>query len=172
MQGFIMSMREKKVIYLLLLLVCIGVSTYGYYCVLEKVCKSAPIERIVRGEREITLPKGVVYAEVADTEASRTKGLSGRSGLKENEGLLFVFDHPGKYGFWMKDMLFAIDIIWIAEDGTVVHIEREVSPSSYFEVDPPQTFANKPDAKYVLELASGVSAKYGVYLGTKVTIGE
>lgn len=86
--------------------------------------------------------------------------------------MLFVFDVPGKYGFWMKDMRFPIDMVWISQDGTVVHIEREVSPSTYFDFNPPKTFVNTPDAKYVLEMASGTSEKYGLYLGTKVGIGE
>ncbi len=58
-------------------------------------------------------------AEVADTPARRAKGLSGRASLPENEGMLFVFEEPGNHGFWMKDMKFAIDIIWIKGDKIV-----------------------------------------------------
>src|SRR4051812_34888171 len=50
---------------------------------------------------------------VAKSETERQKGLSGRKSLSQNQGMIFIFDHPDKYGFWMKDMLFPIDIIYI-----------------------------------------------------------
>jgi uncharacterized membrane protein (UPF0127 family) len=148
------------------------VLSYGYRCGLQKICGSGFVERTVRSSKELTFPQGKVYAEIADTSASREQGLSGRSGLGEGKGMLFVFDYPGKYGFWMKDMKFAIDMVWINEDGTVVHIERNVTPETYFDFNPPKTFVNTPDAKYVLELPSGASEQYGIYLGTKVEIGD
>lgn len=145
---------------------------YGYQCGWNKVCGAGNIERMVRSGKEIMLPHGKVYAEVADTLPARERGLSGRNGLGADEGLLFVFDKPGRYGFWMKDMLFPIDIIWISENGIVVHIEQNISPETYFKNKPPQTFINQVDAKYVLELAAHQAEKYGVYLGVKVKMGE
>ncbi len=144
---------------------------YGYQCGWNKVCGVGSVERIVRSGKEVALPQGSVYAEVVDTPQSRAKGLSGRASLADDEGMLFIFEHPGKYGFWMKDMLFPIDMIWISENGTVMHIERNVSPESYLQ-NPPKTFINKADAKYVLELAAGRAEKMGVYLGVKVNLGE
>ena len=89
--------------------------------------------------------------EVADTTQARAKGLSGRSCIGQNEGMLFVFNQPGFYEFWMKDMKFPIDIIWIASDHRVVWLKSKVQPSSY-----PQKFVNQGSAaQYVLELASG-----------------
>jgi uncharacterized membrane protein (UPF0127 family) len=164
--------NQKKSVTLAVGVLVLVVLAYGYTCGLQKVCGSSMVEKVVRNGKEISLPQGTVYAEVVDTPKSREQGLSGRSGLGEDEAMLFVFEHPGKYGFWMKDMLFAIDIVWISEDGTVVHIERNITPSTYFVTNPPQTFINTPDAKYVLELAAGQSGKLGVYLGTKVKIGE
>lgn len=168
MKQFFLTLRDKKVVYLLLIAIAIGLGTYAYYCGFQKVCKSSLVEQVVRQDVELTLPKGDIVAEVVDTPQARAKGLSGRSELDDDEGMLFIFDHSGKYGFWMKDMKFSIDIVWINEEGTVVHIERHASPESYFDHDPPQTFVNEPDAKYVLELADGNAEKYGLYLGTKV----
>lgn len=152
--------------------VLLALIAVGYHCGIQKVCKSSIIERIVRNEKEIIVPKGKIYAEIVDTRESREQGLSGRKGLAEDEGMLFVFDQSGKYGFWMKDMLFAIDMVWINKDGVVVHVERNATPESYFSVTPPQTFVNVPEAKYVLEIVAGEAEKHGLYLGTKVTIGE
>jgi uncharacterized membrane protein (UPF0127 family) len=164
--------KQKKTFGILLSITALIVLAYGYRCGVQKTCGSSVVEKVVRSGKEIVLPQGKVFAEVVDTPASRAQGLSGRSGLSLDEGMLFVFDHSGKYGFWMKDMLFPIDIVWINEEGVVVHVVHDATPASYFVTNPPQTFINTPDAKYVLELASGQAEKYGLYLGTKVKIGE
>ena len=67
----------------------------------------------------------VIKVELAITPEARARGLSGRQGLTQDEGMLFVFDTPGKYPFWMKDMNFAIDMIWISEDSKVVYIKKD-----------------------------------------------
>ena len=59
--------------------------------------------------------------EVADTDASRTLGLSGRDSLDSGAGMLFTFDAPGIYPFWMKDMKFPLDMVWI-DSGKVVDV--------------------------------------------------
>ncbi len=69
---------------------------------------------------------GKVYSlEVADTGVTRTRGLGERSALCATCGMLFVFEKPGEYPFWMKGMHFPLDIVWLLQ-GTVVHIERSV----------------------------------------------
>jgi uncharacterized membrane protein (UPF0127 family) len=167
-----LTQKQKKSVSVLLSVIVLFALAYGYRCGVQKTCGSSLVEKVVRSGEEITLPQGRVYAEVADTSASRAQGLSGRKGLSADEGMLFVFEHSGKYGFWMKDMLFPIDIVWINEDGIVVHVVHNATPASYFVTNPPQTFVNTPDAKYVLEVASGQAEKFGLYLGTKVKIGE
>lgn len=98
------------------------------------------------------------------TEYQRVKGLSGQKKLDVNEGMMFVFEKDGQWGIWMKDMLFPIDIIWVAEDGTIVKVEQYVSPDTY-----PQVFTNEEPARYVFELMSGVTDAYNIEVGTKVT---
>lgn len=163
---------NKRTVHVFLAFIGIVLLAYVYQCGFNKVCGSRIVERVVRNEKEIILPRGSVYVEIVETPKSRAQGLSERKRLAEDEGMLFVFEHPGKYGFWMKDMLFSIDMVWIDEAGVVVHIERNVSPETYSKQTPPQTFVNTPDAKYVLELASGGAEKFGLYLGSKVKIGE
>src|SRR3989338_5701660 len=66
--------------------------------------------------KEVSLAKigdQAVRVTVADTPESRERGLSGRDGLASDEGMLFVFQNDGYHTFWMKDMLFSIDIIWL-----------------------------------------------------------
>lgn len=83
---------------------------------------------------------------VADEPAERELGLSGVESLKDFEGKLFIFDAEGDYGFWMKDMLIPIDIIWFNDDMEIVHIEENVTPDSY-----PKTFYADEPARFVLE---------------------
>jgi uncharacterized membrane protein (UPF0127 family) len=143
------------------------VGMYGYRCLSEKVCSVAYLDNLVRQNVTITTSKGALTAEVVDTKSSRELGLSGRSSMKENESMLFVFDVPGRYGFWMKDMLFPLDLIWVNENGIVVEIERNISPESY-----PKVFMNASPALYVLEVNKGISEKLGLFIGSKIKILE
>lgn len=164
--------RKNRTASVAIAIAAIGILLVGYHCGLQKTCRVQMLDQTVRGEAVVQLPKGIVYAEVVDTPASRAQGLSGRSGLREKEGMLFVFDRPGRYGFWMKDMLFPIDIVWINEEGYIVHVENSVSPSTYAVTNPPQIFINDPDATYVLELGAGQAEKLGAHLGTKARIAK
>ncbi len=102
-----------------------------------------------------------VVATVADTPETLTRGLSGVTKLGTNEGKLFIFDHNGKHGIWMKDMLMPLDIIWIDENLKVVHIEKKVTPDTF-----PTVFAPPTDARFVIE----VNAYFTDSL--KVTVGD
>ena len=97
---------------------------------------------------------------VADTNAERTKGLSGTSQIKDNEGMLFVFPEKGSYGFWMKDMLYNLDIIWIDENLHITHIEKSLSPDSY-----PKVFYPTKPSLYVLEVLAGQSENLKLIIG-------
>ncbi|MFH1193492.1 MAG: DUF192 domain-containing protein [bacterium] len=104
--------------------------------------------------------------EVVKKDWEMEKGLSGRTGLKDNAGMLFVFPNADFQIFWMKDMKFSIDIIWINE-GKIVDIkERAVVPvTQYIESYRPSEIA-----KYVLEINAGLAEKYGFKIGDKVKL--
>ena len=104
-------------------------------------------------KKEITIGTTKVSVEVADDEGERKKGLGGRSELKEGEGMLFIFpERSSNLVFWMKDMSFPIDIIWIGEDMRIVYIKKNALPESY-----PEVFTSDQDAQYVLEVVSRFS---------------
>lgn len=111
--------------------------------------------------------KGVVLdVELAITPEDQSQGLSSRVGLAESHGMLFVFNQSGKYGFWMKDMNFPIDMIWIAggvTDARVVYIQKNATPESY-----PKIFGDEVNADYVLEVVSGFSEKNNLQVGDTV----
>ncbi|MCC6290679.1 DUF192 domain-containing protein [Candidatus Nomurabacteria bacterium] len=84
--------------------------------------------------------------ELAQTPEEMTRGLSGREGLPEDSGMLFVYPEDTVPAFWMKDMRFPIDIIWLDKNWMVVGIEKNLLPSTY-----PQTFSPPKPIRYVLE---------------------
>ncbi|MDO8569729.1 MAG: DUF192 domain-containing protein [bacterium] len=104
-----------------------------------------------------------IQVEIVDTPETREKGLSGREALPEGTGMLFIFDSPAQYGFWMKDMDFAIDIVWVDGESRVIGIEREVLPNTF-----PQTFYPNQPIKYVLELPAGSANRYNIDIGAVV----
>jgi uncharacterized membrane protein (UPF0127 family) len=103
-----------------------------------------------------------VDAVVADTPEERVRGLSGTPELGSNEGMFFVFENDGFYRIWMKDMRYAIDILWIEEDGTIIHIEENVTPDTY-----PKQFTSRIPARYVLEVLAGFVEKHDIRLYEK-----
>lgn len=113
----------------------------------------------------VALLGNTIHVTRATTPEARQQGLSGRTGLAPDEGLLFVFEQEGNYSFWMKDMRFSIDILWIDSAGTIVYIEPSVSPDTY-----PQSFDPKANALYVLELPAGYAVAHDVVVGDVVRI--
>ena len=79
----------------------------------------------------MTLGSTSLLVSVAQTPPERARGLSGSPYLPVGVGKFFVFDGPGRWGIWMKDMLYSIDIIWLDAAGMIVHIEEQVSPDTY-----------------------------------------
>jgi len=91
------------------------------------------------------------------------RGLSGRLSMPEDQGMLFIFDEPGKQCFWMKGMKFALDIIWLDEYKKVVTLKESVQPDSY-----PDSFCPSALAQYVIEVNAGVADKAYVSEGSQL----
>lgn len=116
------------------------------------------------GQTTISAKGRNVTAEVVRDEAEKAKGLSDRKCLGEGKGMLFAYDTTGDFCFWMKDMNFPIDMLWINDDKTIVTVEPRVSPDTY----PAKTFCPDRPAQYVLELNAGVAEDSGWGVGTKL----
>ncbi|MBP9771513.1 MAG: DUF192 domain-containing protein [Candidatus Pacebacteria bacterium] len=102
-----------------------------------------------------------LLTEIVDTPESRSRGLSGREGLADDAGMLFVFNEPGIFGFWMKDMLFSIDMAWLNEDFCIIYLARNVSPDTY-----PTVFAPSVPALYVIEAKAGFFGSHNLKKGS------
>lgn len=113
----------------------------------------------------ITVGGTRVIVDVADTQEERERGLSGRSVLPGNRGMLFIFEQDDLYKIWMKDMLFPLDIFWIDADGVIVEMKTGVSPDTY-----PTIFGSKVPVRYILEVPSGFAEQYNVEIGTRVEL--
>jgi len=145
-------MQNSKIKYFLLLIIiffiALGISLNG------RGNSKRQTEQVkqINGISYVKIAGKTLKVDLALTPESQEQGLSGRKELKENEGMLFIFNQADKYSFWMKDMNFALDIIWISEDFKVVYIKKNALPESY-----PESFVPNQKAKYVLE----VSASFG-----------
>ncbi|KKU15506.1 hypothetical protein A3A20_02330 [Candidatus Wolfebacteria bacterium RIFCSPLOWO2_01_FULL_45_19] len=104
-----------------------------------------------------------VKVEIADTPEARQLGLSGREVLDENEGMLFIHETPGSYGYWMKDMNFPLDIVWLGEDMKIIGAMENVLPESY-----PEAFYPPQPVRYALEVNAGWVKKNNIQTGNKI----
>lgn len=116
-----------------------------------------PTGTIVIGDRV------TVTVELARSLGEKVRGLSGRPGLKPGTGMLFVYDRSQPIGIWMKDMRFALDILWIRE-GRVVHIEWNAPPLT--AVGPERVYTATGDM--VLEVPAGFATDRKIKVGHSV----
>ena len=117
----------------------------------------------------LRLPDGyMIKAEVADTVAKRERGLSGWTNLAPNAGMWFVFEQPGEYPFWMPDMNFAIDIIWVGSNFNIVEIANNVSPEPGVSRSQLKQYVNRYPALFVLEVPAGTAAAHKLGAGDKL----
>ena len=118
-----------------------------------------------------------VRAEVVDTAVDRQQGLMFRENLPEGQGMLFVFKDEGCYGFWMKNMKFPIDIIWIDKEKRVVDIKPNLSPcqevrESFAGGDREKSceiFEPRAKALYALEVEAGFCRRNKIEIGDRVS---
>ena len=115
----------------------------------------------------VTLGGVPFRVELAVTSQERTQGLSGHAPLAADEGMLFVFEKAQTYSFWMREMLFPLDMIWIDAECTVAHITRNAPPQA-----PDQSLSDLPrygppvPVLYVLEINAGQAESAAVTVGS------
>jgi len=111
-----------------------------------------------------------VIVEVANSPQTRERGLSGHAPLAANEGMFFIFDAADRYAFWMKDMLFPIDILWI-KGSELVDITTDALAPAKGDVQLP-TYRPLYPADRVLEVPAGFAKAHGLRLGMTVELQE
>jgi hypothetical protein len=109
-----------------------------------------------------------IHLELAITEAEKEKGLGYRDSLASDSGMLFVYDHPDRYGFWMKGMRFPLDYIWI-NGNKVADLSRNI-PQPVNDAATPVSLSPAVPADKVLEVNAGVIDSFGIRIGDLVQL--
>ena len=156
----------KIILWVIAIAIIIGLVAY-FYKPKDQSAGASPDEvfslNLPEGMITLKAPKGTLKVVEATSSESQAIGLSGLESMPVDQGLLFVFEYQGIYEFWMKDMLFPLDIIWINEDKTVAGISSDLAPETY-----PETFISPNEVKYVLEVNAGRAATLGIATGTSL----
>lgn len=118
-------------------------------------------------KNKVCFDENCFYVELAITNAQRMEGLKYRESLSQDRGMLFVFNKRGIYSFWMNKTFIPLDIIWIDEDLEVVFIKESALPCTNSE-EICETFNPNREARYVLEINSGISKEISLNLGDEV----
>ncbi|MCW1930396.1 MAG: DUF192 domain-containing protein [Candidatus Kerfeldbacteria bacterium] len=153
---------EKKTARRLILFTCIAL------CV---ICATVALLWISRAQKKIVkINDAIFYVDVAADDAERARGLQGRDSLAHNEGMLFVFQTPERYVFWMKDVRFDLDIIWI-RDGRIIDLTRHArAADSSTPDDELERFIPAENVDSVLEVSAGTIDTYTFMIGDRVVV--
>lgn len=117
---------------------------------------------------EVRFPRGRSFvAEIADTPARWERGYMFRREIRDDEAMIFVFPEAGFHPFWMKNTLVALDMIWMDDAFTVIHIENAAPPCA---ADPCPSYGPVRKARYVLEVRGGVAGHEGLKIGDRLQI--
>lgn len=119
--------------------------------------------------RTIALPGGQnITVEILYRQQDMARGMMFRQELAADRGLLFLHPRAGKFSYWMHNVKVPLDIIWLDNDHRIVEIAARTPPC--LESDPvrcPQYGGNHV-ARFVLELAGGMAARYGLAVGQTI----
>jgi len=117
---------------------------------------------------KVTIDNHTFLIEVATTSAQQQQGLSGRASLPQNQGMLFIFKTPDRYPFWMKDMRFPLDMIFI-NDNKIVTIFQNVPTPVQGKTNLP-VYAPSLPANQVLEINAGTAKQFDFKKGDTVKV--
>lgn len=120
------------------------------------------------GTGEARLGGAVVQVDIAASIPTLRRGLSGRDSLPDGTGMAFLFARPAKHAIWMKDMRFAIDIVWV-RSGKIVDIAPNVPPPATSDAEL-QTYLPRLESDTVIELPAGFAAEHGLKIGDPVEV--
>lgn len=112
---------------------------------------------------KLRLERTCLSLEYATTPAQLALGLGGRDAMPNNHGMLFVLDQHSPACFWMKDMHYNLDIIWLDAARRITTIQLNVSPSSY-----PHSYCPSLPAAYVLEVNASVADSNRLQIGQRI----
>ena len=123
-----------------------------------------------KGLGTITTPSGTtIFVEIADSPDTRAQGLMFRSSMAPDRGMLFLFPEAGDHAFWMKNTLISLDIFWLDESGTIIHLEPNV-PICTRKDDGCPRYQSPHKSFQVLELNAGMAKQFTLTVGSQLKI--
>lgn len=140
-----MNLNKVIMVFIVILVLFVGIVYF------QIVTNSAP-------KSKVTINTHTFSVKVATTSAQQQQGLSGVKQLPQDQGMLFVFNSAQKYAFWMKEMKFPLDLVFIKDDKIVTIVENAPLPKNANDTLP----IYQPDAPAdkVLEINAGLAKKY------------
>lgn len=119
-------------------------------------------------EKTIKISDIELKVEVAKTDSERAKGLSNRSSLDQNSGMVFVFSKNSSPIFWMKDTKIPLDLIWI-DDNKIVGITKNVQTEPNVSDNYLKRYQAPTHVDYVVEVNAGYSDKNNIKVGQSLS---
>jgi len=153
------SLKNKKIILILLILALL---LFGF--LLHDGYRHLDDSKAVSERPRVIINGTAIDVLVADTPQSRQQGLSGRPRLEKGDGMLFIFNDYQPRSFWMKNMNFPIDIIWIDSD-KIVKISENLQPEGE---TPANHYSSDAPVNYVLEVNANFSKNNNLKVGDKI----
>ena len=152
-------MKKVLLAFFILIIAVSGV----YYT--QNYMKGGEVLSIFKKPATVTIDSQSFNVTVATSETERDKGLSETKSIAPNQGMIFLFDKAGYYSFWMKNMKFPIDIIFINNDQIVtIHGNAQIIKDQ----ENPIIYSSTGASDKVLEIQAGLSKKYNFKIGDKV----
>ncbi len=111
----------------------------------------------------VTIQNKPFQLEVATTEEQHARGLMFRTSMPADHGMLFVFDKPDTYSFWMHNTLIPLDIIFLDPSGKVVDIHTR-QPKDDTGMPP------RAPALFVIELNADTAKSLNLNLGDTIRL--
>ena len=146
--------KQRKRSYRPIINICIAL------CIVAGICFLA--DQVIN-THHVKIGDQMIKVDIAEKTIDQERGLSGRKDLCEDCGMLFIFTHKKQRTFWMNDMQFDIDVLWISDD-TIVGMQEKVS----YEGQSQEIFSSQKPVDKVLELPAGFIEKHKIIIGQKV----
>ena len=153
----------SPLIYIGIILIAFGLAVLWYLFFYPKA--NPPL-----GSQTVKINNSVFAVEIASTTLEEMRGLSFRESLAENQGMLFTFATGTVQNFWMKDMNFPLDMIWISGN-KVVGFAQDAEPQPGAQLWNLKIYSSPDGTDKVLEVNAGTVAKDNIKVGDTVQIG-
>ncbi len=148
---------KKHIFYIITILFVVGLFIFSFS---NMDYKKNRLDMVI-----FTINGKSISTYIADDKLNREKGLSILDHIGDNEAMLFLFDKSGYYNFWMKDMKFPIDIVWLDKEKRIIYIKKNARPKDY-----PSSYGPNIKSLYVLEFKNGFTDDNHLFVGDKLDL--